>query len=200
MEKTLLEQVQEHIKEKGQLNLPFYRMYDVVKSTVSACGLEGKKPDYTWIELMKTLHCVINVFAELNIKYELPEFEKESKDEETTYDYYSSYDELKPIYDELYFRSNLSLIDDLLQKEIELSEKQYLRQGILEGNFSELIVKATETLDTVNNMVKDEKKLVKFISTLDKKAPNITGVIKQLTDSLPKLTSMINGFTNKESK
>lgn len=200
MEKTLLEQVQEHIEEKGQLNLPFYRMYDVVKSTVSASELDGKKPDYAWIELMKTLHYVINVLAELNIKYELPEFSKESEDEETTYDYYSAYDELKPIYDELYFKSNLSLIDELLQKEIELSEKQYLRQGILEGNFSELIVKATETLDMVNNMVKDEKKLVKFISTLDKKAPNITGVVKQLTDSLPKLTSMISGFTNKESK
>ena len=94
MENTLLQQVESYIKEKGTLKLPFYRIYDAVKSTVSAVGLDGQKPDYAWIELIKVVSFTINTLAEIGIEYKIPEFEKEEGEVESTLDYFTAYDEL----------------------------------------------------------------------------------------------------------
>lgn len=178
MERTLLEQVQEYIKENGKLNLPFYRVYDLVESTVSACGLGIGKPDFAWIELMKTIHFSIFALSNMNIKYEIKEFEKESVDETTTYDYYSAYDELKPIYDELFYSSNLYLADEILEKEIELAKDTWIKQGQFESEIIKLVERFTTVVEDISKTIQDEKKIGKLLKTISKNVPQLGELIK----------------------
>lgn len=194
MEKTLLEQVQEHIKQNGKLNLPFYLMDEAIETTIFNASIFKEKPDFTRIRLMKVITFSRCALLTAKIDYELPISEYATDEAKEIIDWCLAYDQLEPVFDEFSKIGVFDTLNEILEKEIELAVKQHLQLGMMEAKFAEVADDAIKLLNTIDSTIKDEKKLIKLITNIEKKAPNLTLIIKQLGEYVPNVIGKINNI------